>query len=195
MDLNSKTMDNLISGLSKGGRNELDYIKAVGDLSKKHEGNPNKVSDKAVGEKVEELRESSHKMHSNTVQNRAEDLEKAGTANYIRTNSQGKPNFHQLTEKGWKIYEQIQGLYQNMEEVKEAIREVRNSRHDYKPSLEEVELELGRPISEEVLLKAESEIKEQVEREDEKRRARLDKIAEEAEEEMEKELEEISNNN
>jgi DNA-binding MarR family transcriptional regulator len=189
-DLFSEPEVNLVSSLSMGGRRELDYVKAVGDLCMKYGEGSSKVNNKAIGKRVKELRESKSNMASAAVEKRAERLEKEGTVKYTKTNSQGKSNFHELTDKGWKLYEAIQPLYQNLDEIEDAVRKVMNEEY-IETSLHQVEVELGRSISRSTLLQALNRIKQGIEEKRESDKEGIEKVVKESEEEMERLFEEL----
>lgn len=190
VDLSYDKNENLVSCLSTGGRNELDYIKAVGDLCIKYGESSSKVNNRAIGKKVGELRAIESNMGSSTVENKAERSEEKGTVKYTRTDSQGKSNFHELTDKGWKLYNAIQPLYQELDEIEDAVRKVMNDEY-IETSLHQVEVELGRSISRNTLLQALNRIKEGIEEKRESENKGIEKVVKESEEEMERLFEEL----
>jgi len=163
----------LVDYLSNKSKEELSYIKTVGDLQNSEE-EPRRRNTHNLSNKLQVTRDRVRTIQNNLSENEAVEL--------IKKEGRGNVNIHNLTEEGLELYENTQVLFYNLEDVKEAIEKVANHEH-MNTSKHSVEVELGRTIPQNVFYKGlnlwKQEIEENAENRREKRKETSKKLQEE----------------
>lgn len=170
----------LVDYLSDKSKEELSYIKTVGDLQTSTEEEPRRRNTNNLSNKLQVTRDRVRTIQNNLSENEAVEL--------IKKEGRGNVNIHNLTEEGLELYENIQVLFYDLEDVKEAIEKVANH-NDLTTSKHSVEVELGRTIPQNVFYKGVNLWKQEIEETAEKRRKERKETSKRLQEEADKILE------